>query len=241
MIIDQELCVQCESCIPYCPVNAIKSEGGEVFISQEECVECKGCLRAEVCPVDAIKFLELSWPRSLRNSFSDPLGVHKSTNHKGRGTEEVKTNDVTGLVKPGFAGLALELGRPSIGAYFRDVEKVAMALAPLPYVTFAEKNPVTSFIVDKATGKMRDDILNERVLSAIVEFIVPEDKVKEAVDVIKEVAKTIDTVFSFVAFYAVGPNGEYPLPEVYSSLGLEVSPAGKTNLGLGRPLIGGRK
>lgn len=241
MIINQEKCIQCQICLPYCPVKAIEAKDDIVSINQDECVECKGCLRADVCPVDAFEFAELTWPRSLRNSFSDPLGIHESTNHKGRGTEEVKTNDVTGLVKPGYAGIALEVGRPGVGARFYDVEKLMMALAPLPYVQFAEKNPVTGFMVDRTTGKMRDDILNEKVLSAIVEFVVPEDKVEEVVKVFMKTADTIDSVFSVVAFYAVGPNGEYPGPEIYSSLGLEVSPAGKTNLGLGRPLIGGRK
>lgn len=236
MIINQELCIQCKMCIPYCPVQAIEARVDCVDINEEACVECNGCIRAGVCPVDAFYANELSWPRSLRNSFSDPLGIHESTQHKGRGTEEVKTNDVTDLVVPGQVGIALEVGRPGVGAYFTDVEILIMAIAHLPYIEFAEKNPVTGFITDMSTGKLREDILGEKVLSAIIEFVIPEEKTEEVMKIIKEAAKKIDSVFSAVAFYAVGPNGEAPGPEVFANLGYKVSPAGKTNLGLGRKL-----
>jgi hypothetical protein len=46
----------------------------------------------------------------------------------GRGTEEIKTNDVTGRIGEGEAGIVVELGRPGVGARIRDVERVAMAL-----------------------------------------------------------------------------------------------------------------
>ena len=44
---------------------------------------------------------ELSWPRIVRRAFSDPVVPHESTGVHGRGTEEVKTNDVSGRVKVG--------------------------------------------------------------------------------------------------------------------------------------------
>jgi hypothetical protein len=207
-------------------------------VDQDICVECNACLRAAVCPVEALTAPALDWPRALRSKFSDPYGKHESTGHMGRGTEEVKTNDVTGLVKPGEAGFALEIGRPGISGSFVDIEVLTMALTRLPYVRFAEKSPITSLIVDKSTGKIREDIVKERVLSAIVEFIVPTDKIAEVVAVLKEAANHIKTVFSMVVFCTVGPNGELPSSEYLASLGLTVSPAGKTNLGLGRPLAG---
>ena len=33
----------------------------------------------------------------------------------------------------------------------------------------ADENPVTHFMSDKTTGKLRDDILNEKATSAIIE------------------------------------------------------------------------
>ncbi|HHV57291.1 MAG TPA: 4Fe-4S binding protein [Firmicutes bacterium] len=238
MLINQDLCVQCEACLPYCPVGAIGSQDGLISIDADKCVECNACLRAKVCPVEALTPPQLIWPRVLRNTFSDPYGKHESTQHMGRGTEEVKTNDVTGLVKPGEAGFALEVGRPGISGSFRDIEKLTMALASLPYVSFAPKSPITSFIVDRSTGRLRPDILNERVLSAIIEFIVPQQRIPEVVATLKNAAASLDTVFSVAVFCAVGPHGELPDRSDLAALGLEVSAAGKTNLGLGRPLAG---
>jgi Fe-S-cluster-containing hydrogenase component 2 len=51
MIIDQEICIDCESCIPYCPVEAITLSDDRVDIDQDLCVECGVCLRSAVCPV----------------------------------------------------------------------------------------------------------------------------------------------------------------------------------------------
>ncbi|MBN1350070.1 4Fe-4S binding protein [candidate division KSB1 bacterium] len=53
-----EDCINCGSCEPECPVNAI-TEGDDIFIiDAEACVECEGyhdepaC--ADVCPVECI-------------------------------------------------------------------------------------------------------------------------------------------------------------------------------------------
>ena len=74
-------------------------------------------LRAIECPRKAFYEPEevRQWPRSVRKVFGDPTEKHESTGVRGRGTEEVKTNDVTGRVKRGEVGFALEFGRPSIG------------------------------------------------------------------------------------------------------------------------------
>ena len=53
-------------------------------------------------------------PRILRSRVP-----HESTGVEGRGTEEVKTNDVSGRVKMGEVGFTIELGRPGVGVRFR--------------------------------------------------------------------------------------------------------------------------
>ena len=106
----------------------------------------------DVCPTGALTPPELKWPRNLRAQFSDPSTVHPGTGVPGRGTDEIKTNDVTGRLRKGDAGLVVEIGRPGIGAYFRDIEKIAMALAKLkPH--FERENPVTQLMVDPESGK----------------------------------------------------------------------------------------
>jgi len=96
MKIDPELCIVCEACLPYCPMEAISIKDDMAVIDEDECVDCNVCLKSGCCPVDAFVFEPAPWPRSVRNVFSDPRKEHKETKIAGRGTEEMKTNDVTG-------------------------------------------------------------------------------------------------------------------------------------------------
>ena len=236
MIVDKDLCNGCEKCLPYCPVSVIAiNADGLAEIDLAECVECDNCRRSRVCPMDAFVQQELAWPRSLRAKFSDPMGVFPETGLPGRGTEEIKTNDVTNCVQPGFAGIAAELGRPSVGARFRDVEKVTMALSSVG-VTYQLANPVTLLMTDRATGKMRDDVLDEKALSAIIEFIVPFDKVLPALKRLKEVSADIDTVMSIDLAFRPESDGSQPVRDAVAAAGFEFLFQSKTNVGMVRPI-----
>src|SRR5438045_3759242 len=112
MKIDPDKCVACGNCVPVCPMGAIHIDPslGRATVDQDQCVECFACYRGmskehlnptmvrmirkaarlfrfrfdpepDICPTDAITPQELAWPR-----------IH------GRGTAEVKTNDVTARV-----------------------------------------------------------------------------------------------------------------------------------------------
>lgn len=236
MYIDQEKCIQCQKCIPYCPMRAIayNAETGKVEIDQEECVECEIC-RGCNCPTGALTMPKLEWPRILRSQFSNPLVTHPDTNVPGRGTEEMKTNEVTGRFKRGQAGIAIEMGRPGTGTRLYDVEKVAMAVAQVG-VHFEPHNPVTVLMADKNTGKLRDDVLNEKVLSAIIEFDIPQEKIVPVLEKLKEVIPEIDTVFSLDLACRLEEDGSNPAVELARKAGFTPSLNGKTNVGLGRPL-----
>ena len=236
MLIDNSVCIGCESCIVYCPMGAIISGPTGVAIEREACVECNICRHADVCPTDALVAEEHEWPRAVRRVFSDPLATHASTNVPGRGTEEMKTNEVTGRIRHGWAGVAVELGRPGTGTTFRDVEKVAMAVAK-HRIIFERQNPVCGLMTDE-TGKIRDDILEEKVLSAIVEFVAPLEAVADVLQTIRDVSEEIDTVFSVDLACRVSPEGEIPAVAVASAAGMTVSINGKVNVGLGRPRAG---
>ena len=236
MRIDEETCTGCEECIPYCPVGAILSQGGAVAIDEEECVECGTCERSAPCATESIfrPPESFKWPRSVRTAFSDPLVPHKETGIRGRGTEEVKTNDVTGRVRTGRVGMALEFGRPGVATDFHDVEQLTTVLARLG-VNFEPHNPLT-FLMDTQTGKIRDDVKGERVLSAIVEFETDPSQLKEIVPAVLEASKGIKTVFSWCAITRLGPDKSIPIMEPLRSLGLSPRINAKVNLGLGRPL-----
>ena len=148
----------------------------------------------------------------------------------------MKTNDVTGRFRSGYAGLGVEMGRPGVSSSFKDLQTVAMALAERG-VEFEEQNPVTALMVDKTKGKINDDVLNERVLSAIIEFKVETERLKEVLDTLKEVSTKIDTVFSLCLISRLRGDGNMPNLSTAIEAGFSPRPNTKTNVGLGRPLF----
>jgi hypothetical protein len=203
-------------------------------IEEDECVECSVCLRSGCCPTDALFQPTLDWPRIVRKNFSDPLKIHPETRIPGRGTEEMKTNEVTGRYRWGKYGMAFELGRPGVGARFYDVEKVAQALSTLK-VEFEENNPVTKLMVDRKKGLMNPEVLGEKVLSAIVEFMTPAERLPQILEVLDRVSKEIDTVFSGDIITRVGPEGSVLSVRSLQEMKRFISINGKSNVGLGRP------
>jgi hypothetical protein len=190
----------------------------------------------DVCPTGALTPPDLKWPRSIRAQFSDPTTTHQGTGLRGRGTEEIKTNDVTGRLRRGEAGLVVEVGRPGTGAFFRDIEKVAVALTKLkPH--FESKNPITQLMVSPETGKLRDDILNEKALSAIIEMKIKLERIPEFLQALEQIQREIDTVASVGMASKCHPDGTIPHEEWVKKAGYTLSPNGKTNIGLGRPLF----
>lgn len=236
MRINGELCSRCGKCRPTCPVAAIAldKETKRFFIDQDRCVECEVCLRSGVCPENALERVELTWPRTVRAVFSNPLLIHEETRIPGRGTEEMKTNDVTGRFRPGQVGLAVEMGRPGVSTSFADVQKVAMVCARHG-VDFEPKNPVTGLMIDPATGELNPEVLAERALSAIIEFELPQAELAGLLADLKIVAGEIDTVFSLNAIQICSPDGRQPMLDILGRAGFSPSPNGKSNLGLGRP------
>jgi len=169
--IDKGKCIGCANCVPVCPMGAIYIGDDRLSeINPDACVECHACYKGmsvenlpqqptralrgilsffklrfqpdpDICPTGAITPDELTWPRTLRRAFSDPQVPHESTGVGGRGTQEVKTNDITGRVKEGEAGFTVEFGRPGVGSRFADADKLCRRLAKMG-VEFQAENPV---------------------------------------------------------------------------------------------------
>ena len=88
-------------------------------------------------------------------------------------------------------------------------------------VEFETCNPITQMMKDNRTGYFREDILDERVYSAILEFSVPVERLAEVLALCKEIAAKTSTVFSLdVSSVTLGGQDQ----------------AVRENLGLGRPL-----
>lgn len=262
MHIDEAKCIGCANCVPVCPMGAIYIKaGGLAAVDQEVCVECQACYRGmsvenlpqqptrflrgllaffklrfqpdpDICPTGAVTRDELAWPRSLRRVFSDPLMPHESTGIGGRGTMEVKNNDVTGRVKEGEAGFTVEFGRPGVGVYFRDVERVCRALTGTP-VVFERENPVTSLMSDVNTGKLREDVLDEKVLSCILEFKVDVKHMPGILEIIEREAERLDTVVALGIAVRCDADGNDTVRSHLEALGYDAW-RGKINMGLGR-------
>ena len=233
-------------------------------IDRNECVECYACFNGlsqehlppvlvrtirkilgimrlrfdpepDVCPTAAFEPEELAWPRVVRRAFSDPRVPHESTGVEGRGTEEVKTNDVSGRVKAGEAGLTIEFGRPGVGVRFAEIQEMCYALAERK-IPFEERNPVTSLMQDPASGALRADILGEKIMSAIVEIKVPIERLEEVIRVVWEVEKRLDTVVAIGVGARCDEKGEEDaVAQIVERLGYRLERA-KTNAGLGRVL-----
>ncbi len=267
MEINKKKCVGCGNCHAVCTMGAIYlDEDGKSVVNQDECVECNTCYRVcrnegyrplvvrgirkvlsifhlgylaevDVCPTGALTPPQLEWPRNIRALFSDPTTVHPGTGVPGRGTDEIKTNDVTGRLRRGEAGLVIEIGRPGTGAFFREIERVAMALAELkPH--FEKNNPVTQLMANSETGKIKDNILNEKVLSAIIEIKISLERIPEFLHALVKIQKEVDTVISVGVASKCLPDGTIPHEKWVREAGYVLSFNGKTNIGLGRPLLG---
>ena len=214
---------------------SLSKYGRVAVVIQDECVECGECKKSGVCPVDAHFMPELEWPRTLRHMWSDPVAVFPKTGIAGRGTQEMKTNDVSGRFKDGEVGIAVEFGRPGVGARLRDAEKASKRLAEIG-VAFEQESPWTD-IIDAATGLIKDpSVKDEKVLSCIVECKAPAGKMPEIYEALMEVAGEIETVFT-LDIISKCRNGVNPLKPALVRAGVKVRENGKTNVGLGRPLV----
>ena len=239
-VINREKCVGCKICQTYCSVDAIRyvEADKKCFIDPDLCVECYVCLRQEVCPKGSIEPVELTnFYKQFQHVISDPVENHGVTGVTGRGTEEVKTNDVSGRVKKGEVGICIDMGRPGMGVYLRDAEKVAMSCAEAGVkLAPAEHTPLAALMTDLSTGKLVDECRDYRLLSVIVEGQCPEAGLPAVLKALQKVEKEIDTVFSLGLILRVDENGLNPTINCLDGLGIPQPHRGKVNVGLGKPL-----
>jgi hypothetical protein len=88
-------------------------------------------------------------------------------------------------------------------------------------------------MTDPARGLIKPEILNEKILSAIVEIKTRLEQVPSVLRKIKELSREVSTVISIGVSTRCGGAGEEPLQEILEREGYPVY-RGKTNLGLGR-------
>jgi hypothetical protein len=91
-------------------------------------------------------------------------------------------------------------------------------------------------MTDSSRGVIRPEILNEKVLSAIVEIKTRLAEVPWILRKIKELSREVDTVISVGVSTRCDGGGEETLREILEREGYPTY-RGKTNLGLGRVTI----
>ena len=238
MLIRQDICVGCGKCHPFCPAGAIHFEDLKSVVNQEECYECGTCLRSEICPVDAVEESPdvYAYPRALRKYFSDPIAPHALTGISGRGTEESKTNDVTHRCGPEEVGIAIEVGRPTLGMDLRNIQKITRALAKSGIREYEPENPINSMIQDPKTGDLKPELMGERVLSAIIEIQVKRPELGRVLRALKEVIPELESVFCLDVYTQLKPGLTIPaeILQTFQDEGFTWRPNAKVNLGLGR-------
>lgn len=239
MRIDAEKCVGCRACVPYCPVSSILMEGGKARIDEEECVDCGVCLRADVCPKKAIGMPKESfeYPRAIRMQFSDPGVQHPNLKAWGRGTEEAKTNDVTGKFGRGEYGLLLEFGRPGTATRLTEIEKMTKLIRGMG-IEILKDNPLYGLLEEDMSGRFKREYVNEKILSGILEIRIDKpDELEKILGRILPVLKELDTVVSVGLVSRFEDDATLPVIGRLGKMGLSVRPNAKINVGLGRPLV----
>ncbi len=233
MRIDPDKCNACGECLPYCPTEAISLGDETSTIDPDPCVECYVCLRSDVCPHEAFVAETLEWPRIIRHIFSSVRPVQSGSGLiDGRGTAEMKSNDVTDRYRFGEVGFTVDIGRPGLGATFADVETIAIAVARLG-VVFEPTNPVTNLMTDTIAGSFPEDIKRERVLSCILEFKTDEAGCLAVIDTLRSVGDEIDTVFSVGCISRCRDDGTAPVADILDKAEVGYRPNGKVNIGVG--------
>lgn len=91
-------------------------------------------------------------------------------------------------------------------------------------------------IQDDTTGDLKPEWLGERVLSAIIEIQVKQNRLHHILQTIKKVAQEVESVFSLDVYVMLEPGIKVPqeVLEAIKAEGFSWRPNAKINIGLGR-------
>lgn len=241
--INQDKCTGCKQCLIFCSDGAISYNEGKCTVDQAVCTECYICLRHTICPNGAFEPTELNtYIKQFQHVISDPAeshGIKKGVS--GRGAQEVKTIDVTGRIKRGELSISIDMGRPGLGVYLRDVEKVAIALVNSGVeIPPGENSPLGVLMPDRTTGKLLPDCLDYHFHSLIMEGICATTQLPTVLKALQEIEDQIETVFAVGLVMHVDENCYNNALDCLDELGIPKPHRGKVNVGLGRPLAADR-
>src|SRR5699024_2986056 len=152
----------------------------------------------------------------------------------GRGIEHDKTNDVLGKFKRGEYCLMLEIGRPMLGVRLYQVESLLTKLISHGF-DVQKDNPLFLLMTDKDSGKLKSEVLNEKIMNATIEIKLFEHNVVSSCEKIIQLLNELDTVVSVGLLTRFDDDGSLPIIQKLENIGICVRPNAKINVGLGRP------
>jgi hypothetical protein len=146
---------------------------------------------------------------------------------------------VTDRYQRGEIGCCIELGRPGICCTFRDIAIVTGYLVRKGF-RLEDNNPVTD-LMDPQTGNFSENLMACRILSAIIEVKFLSKRIEEFVELIKQVSKKIETVFTLGFICRFDDDGGLSICDRLARLGLPPASNAKINLGIGHASSGRMK
>ena len=107
------------------------------------------------------------------------------------------------------------------------------------YLTKALKplRATVEYLDEPLTEGVKPEFRNEKVLSAILEFKIPEHRLEHVVRQLLPVLADLDTVVSWGLVSRFAENGALPVRTKLQALGVPARPNAKINMGLGRPVV----
>ena len=99
-----------------------------------------------------------------------------------------------------------------------------------------DDNPIVELIADEKTGALNPEILNEKAISILIEFILPDTATGELMAIVGELAGEVNTVFNVSVGLHADEAGRSPLAELFGR-DIRTLPNGKVNLGLAHGIV----
>ena len=109
---------------------------------------------------------------------------------------------------------------------------MSQALAKMS-VEFQPENPLTALMFNVKTGELREDVLNEKVMSCILEFKTDIAKMPDILNTTEDEIRQLDTVVALGVSVRCDSNGDDTVRDQLTSMGYDAWRA-KINIGLGK-------
>jgi hypothetical protein len=109
-----------------------------------------------------------------------------------------------------------------------------MGLVQAGFNHFEPDNPVVTLMEDPKTGKLKNEVLKERILSAIIEMTIPEKELERCLKLILALSKKINTVITVDLIACYDSNYDLSVQNIIDRSKLNPLYVAKINLGFGR-------